>query len=85
MRQKATVRYRPIEVTVENRPIGGAAYAIRIGLFQKILVRSWSTGHDKSVKKQLKGILIGLGNGGGRFCGSPFPLKVLIDIVVFLF
>ena len=50
---------------------------------------SWSKvgqqGNAKSVKEQLKRILIGLGDGGGRFCGSPFPLKVIIDIVVFLF
>ena len=51
---KATVRNRPFGVTVENRPIGGAAYANRIGLFQKILVKSWSTRHAKSAGKQLK-------------------------------
>jgi len=51
---KATVRNRLIEVTVENQPIGGAAYANRMGLFQKILVKRWSTRHAKSVGKQLK-------------------------------
>ena len=41
---KAIERNRPIEVTVGNRPIGGTAYANRMGLFQRILVKSWSKG-----------------------------------------
>ncbi|RLN43445.1 hypothetical protein C2845_PM01G19540 [Panicum miliaceum] len=55
---KATVRNRSIEVTVGNWPIGDTACANRIGLFRRVLVKSWSTEHAKSVKEQLKGILI---------------------------
>jgi len=51
---KATVRNRPIGVTVENRPIGGTAHTDRMGLFQKILVKSWSTRYAKTAGKQLK-------------------------------